>query len=994
MAKFASRAAIFCFFSLFSLLFAYPVFAGGGRDADLNRADEYIRNRQHDEAILILTDFARRNPFRFDEAQQRLRRIYQIRDEFNRTADNLIETLVNDPNDNERILALSRHLYTLEHESSPLLVNFVARTREIAQFNVNRTRLRGILERGRQYLDNNESFAALQTYAEGMSFMRDEFFSAGFGEEINSDVIRETENVNMILASFQQASSQMGAISNELIRAVNSGDVSGIPEITRRLTAAMDNFIAMKHVLYTSVNTFERILNQIRTNNPEIGDRNHLSFVSMVIRGRPGESITEGMLGAFNNYWVYSISSAVSSIIQYVEGANRAAIASLNARHYPLVISSLNNMEYYRNLTPLYFDKHRQLFENAGGQTAVLYGSTVLNKDINQFMEIRALSEANAFLIQAANIASRQNIDRSSLTRFQGGNITAPQALNEEQQTRNIILTVHRSIAEIVTRANQVHVDINRHHEVMHVLNAANAIGNIQSFYVAEEQQSAIRYYTIAQSNLSLTLAGRRAQLERSVSLLEGERIINEDGAEETLHYPAEALAELNIMLSGITAELQNINAVLAQSLNEQQESSERTELVATVNELTLIRNQGVTLSQTARSRANQAEAHRLEGERLFREAQSAFARRDYETARDRIRRADTRLSESLALQESSALRQMRDTQLISLDQSINRAENEAVIVEVRNMVNNARTQYYNGNFIQAEEILVRARSRWSNTNSDDNEEIVLWLGFVRTALSATSGRVIPPTAPLFPEMSQLLSQAQRNFEEGMRHINAGQQTQGRTKFDEARQLTREVRLMFPINQEAGILDLRIEQFLDPAAFNASFEQRLRNAQNRIRLTRSMEAYAELVNLSEINPNYPNMRAIIVEAEIIIGIRPPPPNPADLARSRELTAAANRIFESRQTAQYPIALTQLAEAINLNPDNTDAPRIRDRIMNQMSVPGNTVLSSQDEAEYQRALRELQAGNNLVAYAIVQRLMQNPRNRNITKLVELEQRIRF
>jgi len=991
MVKFVQRTAIFCFFSIF---IAIPAFAGGARDADLARADELIKERQHEEAILILADFARRNPLRFEEAQQRLRRIYRIRDEFNRTADALIDTLINHPDDNEKILELSLHLYSLEHESSPLLVNFVASAREIAQFNITRTQLRRIMERGRLQLDSGESLAAIRTYSEGMGFMREEFFIAGFGDTVNREVTRETENINTIIAAFQQTSSQMGAIANDLIRAINSGSTAGIPEITTRLTTAMDNFIALKHRLYSSVNAIERVLTQIRTVNPDIGDRNHLSFVSMVVRGRSGEPVTEGMLGAFDNYWDNTIGSVVSSIIQYAEGANRAAVASLNSRHFSLVVSTLANMEYYRNLTPLYFDKHRQLFENPGGQAAVLYGSTILNKDIGQYINIRALSEANAFLTQAANVASRQNIDTTTLTRFQEGVLSSAQALAAEQQTRNNILVLQRSISDIVTRANQVHTDINRYYEVIHVQNAANAIQNIHAFYVAEEHQSSLRYFSIAQSNLSNTLAARRNQLARSRSLLDGERVTNEDGVEVVYYYPAEALTELNALLAGITSELQNINTVMRQNENDPSEAEAIAELGATVSELTSIRNQGYTLANTARDRSNQAEALRVEGERLFREAQAAFARRDYDTARDRVRRADSRLSESLAIQESASLRQFRDSQLISLDQSINRAENEAVIVEVRNLVNTARTQYYNGNFLQAEENLTRARNRWANTNSEPNEEIVIWLGFVRTALSATSGRIIPPTAPLFPEMSQLLSQAQRNYEEGVRLINAGQRTQGNSKFDEARQLTREVRLMFPINQEAGILDLRIEQFLDPAAFNASFEQRLRNAQTRIRQTRSMEAYAELVNLSEINPSYPNMRAIIIEAEIIIGIRPPPPNPADLARSRELTVAANRIYESRQTAQYPVALEQLREAISLNPENLEAPRIRDRIMNQTPLPGNTVLSSQDEAQYQLALRELQAGNNLTAYAIVQRLLQNPRNRNVQKVVELEQRIRF
>jgi hypothetical protein len=125
-----------------------------------------------------------------------------------------------------------------------------------------------------------------------------------------------------------------------------------------------------------------------------------------------------------------------------------------------------------------------------------------------------------------------------------------------------------------------------------------------------------------------------------------------------------------------------------------------------------------------------------------------------------------------------------------------------------------------------------------------------------------------------------------------------------------------------------------------------------------------------------------------------MGFRPPPPNPRDLARSRELTAAASRILEENNTALFEVAIAQLNEAISLNPENIEATRIKDRILNRAGSSGSVVLSSEDEAEYQRAVREFQAGNNLVAFAIVDKLLQNPRNRNITKLVELHRRIQL
>jgi hypothetical protein len=988
---------IFTIFLLFTVL--TPLFGGGGQDADLSKADTLIKNKKYDEAISILSAYARRNPDKMDLAQKRMRKIYQLQDDFNQSANELINTILNDPQNAEKILELSNKLYSLESDKNPILENFVSRTQEIAQFNVSRNRLASIMQRGRELLDKGESAAAIQVYAEGMDFMRDEFFSGGYGANIENEANAQTERINSILASFQQTSSQMGTISNELIRAINSSTPTvGINEITSRLASAVDGFIALKQELYATDAVFAGILNVIRAREPEIVDRNHISFIRISINGRADENKQEGMLGAFDVYWKYSIEPVNTAITQFLQKVNSTALTAFSGGNYAAAISSLDRMADYTNISPMLFDKHRRLFDGAKPQTITLYGNNILRVDIPPYLEIKALGESNNIILQAANTGLRQNIDRSSLVRWREGTINATAALSIEQQTRNAITGMQNTINTIRTNANQINTEINTYQNIQYIPNALTAVNTLYSQLINEERLSAQRYYSIAYNSLQDSLTARKKELERGNNFLNGENRTGSNGVVTVLRYPAEALTELNAMLSTLAVDLQNGNNVLGQFKNEPSTVSSDAEITSTlqkyqsaVNELESIRTQGLTLAGTARSRSTQAEAFRQEGERLSREAQAAYQRQNYDLARERIQRASDRFSDSLEIQESASLRQMRDTQLVNLGQQIAISENEAIIAEVRNLLNNARTVYFNGNFQQAEDILTRARNRWRITNSDDNEEINYWLGIIRTAMSASSDRVIPPTAPLYAEMSQLLNQAQRNFDEGARYINAGQRSLGVAKFDEARQLTRQVRLIFPVNQEAGILDLRIEQFLDPATFNASFEQRLRNAIAGTK-RRSIESFADLQNLAEINPRYPNLTAILNQAEIDMGYRPPPPNPANIARSRELTASARRIFESNAAAQYEVALTQLNEAITLNPQNTEATQVRDRLLSRMSVPGGIVLSSEDEADYQRALRELNLGNSLVALSLVERLLQNPKNRNITKLVELQRRI--
>ncbi|MDR1587024.1 MAG: hypothetical protein LBS57_06190, partial [Treponema sp.] len=227
--------------------------------------------------------------------------------------------------------------------------------------------------------------------------------------------------------------------------------------------------------------------------------------------------------------------------------------------------------------------------------------------------------------------------------------------------------------------------------------------------------------------------------------------------------------------------------------------------------------------------------------------------------------------------------------------------------------------------------------------------------------------------------------------DEGVRYINAGQRTQGLAKFGDARQKTQKVKLMFPVNQEAGMLELRMDQLTDLPAFNASFDRRVQEARAGTK-RRSAESFADLQNLAEINSRYPNMAAILTEAEIDMGYRLPPPNPRDLARSVELTRAAQQVLEGNIRAQYEVALRQVTEALTLNPNNSSATSIKDRL--QILIGGNTevVMDSNTRQDYDRALREFTQRNYLVANAIVQQLLQNPRNRNIPQIIELQRRI--
>jgi tetratricopeptide (TPR) repeat protein len=243
--------------------------------------------------------------------------------------------------------------------------------------------------------------------------------------------------------------------------------------------------------------------------------------------------------------------------------------------------------------------------------------------------------------------------------------------------------------------------------------------------------------------------------------------------------------------------------------------------------------------------------------------------------------------------------------------------------------------------------------------------------------------------------MSQLLSDAHKAYDEGLRFISQGRRSDALERFAQSRQKTEEVRLVFPVNQEASILQLRIDQVIDPPAFQAMFTQRFNNdmAALRSKSPQSREAYADLLDLNTINPRYPGMQAALTEAEIILELRPPPPDPAAIARSNEYTRNAQAIVDAGVQSQMEVALTYINRALEENPNNQEAMRLKDIIVPLAGGTKTAVLDSETKREYEAAVRELLAGNRINALAIVERLLQEPKNKGVSLLLDLQQRIR-
>ncbi|MDR0719569.1 MAG: hypothetical protein LBF78_08040 [Treponema sp.] len=998
---------------MFSLLLAVLVFfaaavpleARGTRDAVLQEADSLIENKRYDDAIQTLTEYIKINPDKFDDAQKRLQRIVKLREQYNTFADELLDVLVNDPDNNEKIVELTDRLTSIEPASNPSVRRFLNQIRALAAFNLNRKRLDNIMEQGRALLVQGDYGGALRMYASGLDIYRADFFDSGFGEEMEQAARTGIE-------VLERGVNEFGPVAERLDSAVQR--LSGLPQdaAPEQINESYGEFasvVAELTRIFGSIvevgNSFEENLIVLQSADENIGDQSFLAFAGRLIRGPADRG--EGMIGALDRYWQDRAGRGeryVASLAERNFNAVKGALAADSYGQLSLIDQTRDYLGILFNMDDIWLGFYRA----AGMPETTIFDKPVLVSKVPDVLRHESMDRSLAFMRILNDIGERSEVLTSpgflALNNFRQGTMNAAAAVSEELVNRR---NFNALAGEVSALEDGVSLDIalignDGASYLQDTLSLAKALNEKLK---NQEFAAIVRRYTISNEDLFGEVSARETEFAEANRMLQGISL-ESGGTVFIAHYPAEALAAFTGMslkasvnlnsgrelLDAYAAESPDLIASGVSARNVAPLYSEAGRLVSRLEDL---RSRSGALSADARTRIARADALRLEGDRLIQESRAALGRNNFDIARDRLDRATNRYNESLSIQESASLRSSWDTRLLELGADIVRIENEIVVRDVRALVTNARNNYYAGNLEQAEDQLVRAQNRWNTTNSTADPEVIYWLGLVRGALSLQSQRTIPPTAPLYAEMSQFLSDAKKNYEEGVRLSQNNQKQSALQSFDKARQKTREVRLMFPMNKEARLLDLRIEQQMDLPAFNAAFQSRLNEAVAGTKPDRrSPESFADLQDLVEINPSYPRIRELLSQAEIDMGYRPPPPDPRDLAESTRLTREAQAILNLRDQEQYPFALTRLDRALELNPNNNDAMIAKDVVLTRMTGTGIIVLDYDSQREYDRAVQEYIQGNYLTANAIVQQLLQNPRNRNSTLILELQRRIQL
>lgn len=992
-----------------------PVFASGSKESDFEHIDNLIEERNYTEALALLSDYMSRHPHDFDRCQQRIKKILKVRAEYAETAETLIDVILNEPENDEKKLQMISSLEGMEKNSTESTKKFIADTRVAAEFTYNRAKFEELIEKGSAETRQGNYAASLRTNYSGFELYNVTFHERGYDKKFVAEIDDALNLILKTISDYEAAGVELNKAFDSLNTSIKNADKKNMASALQNAEKQTAYFAELRNKIADSGYLFKNSFEYLSEQDPELTEASFLAFAYRFVLGRSSTK-DSGMIAAMDTHICRLVEQSKNSML---------ALIDKNFEDLSAILSDYETLSFVKNKSAI-SDSRKNALETlaAGlrisdfykklkyGPFAGAYGSIVYEQSDTSFR--KKLEEGNLICDVLQN-----QLEQNSNYAQTSGIIAKNMLVKPDTEDEELLASYSSAAAARIKKSDKSYIQfVKEQTDTLLKIKSASLINkdafgaglsNVNGFNyisaarkIASSADATISHveddtYGLWQSLFDDFCAGAENIAASGEAVYEkAYPMLNEKLDPEAKSHPKELIPLMNAALTDIS-KYRPVIVSLKAELNEAPFNTEfiKKELDADIERMNKTESTGRALVVAAQDRVVLSQRAKNEADLRFNQAEKALAKQNFQDARDYLQRSRTKYNESLLYQDSDELRIKTDSSLISLGAEINRAENELVVREVRTLKTQAKNMYYAGNFEQAELLLSQAKTRWASTNVDEDPEITALQSLVGTALSMKTGRVIPTSAPLYPEMSQILSIANQYYNQGSQLMKEGKTKEAESVLNNAKQKLRELQLVYPLNQEASLLTLRIDKLIDPDAFEEFFKQKVNSAQtDYLDPKKQQTVYADLLDLAEINPNYPGLKKFIYNVEIKLGIRVLPPDQTALRKAEQLTREAAKIYDSNKRDEITLnsALAKVNEALKFNPDNTDAQVLKDRINTALGGSGTAVLPAEAENLYQQAVIQLQQGNTLQAAAIVSKLMQNAQYRKASKILDLKKKV--
>jgi len=922
------------------------------------QARELIAQRNYNDAILILTTVVKEEPDRQDEAQELIGQIVRLRNQYNSDYETLIDLLYKDKDEAQALIIIAQ-LEALDKNPNKQVADDIKQAKRSARLISNNKRYRDIMSRALALLERKEYGQAVQVYLEGSDLAKDMFLESGFGNVLTNQVDRAWEDLKSASALLVQAEARLKALPAQGTTLLAS---EGSSAALDRLLVTIKDLATWRQRVWADGRLF-RLQNEFLVKNSRQDDF-FLSYSYLFVNGPPEGKTPEGILGAIDRLWADALDPWTAQIRTGVEARYLQAKTALDQGRYAEASAAFEGLRIRtrQGLDVIALWNRLAGFDETGAM------DPVFRTKLNQILPL-------AFWLEQRMILASQGLQASK---------DLPQGASLIASTIPVRAGLELARAEMKAQkdsfASFVSSSVRRELQTQNLSGSGITMLDSAAFFTS--WQTTWTGYRALALKQEAEFVDRRGSLDYSLldgrfSGLQTNLLENQELVEGKVKYPLQAtnrLEELRPLQDLLAKDLATFIS-LYDSEPQEMKTPAVTRWPVRGNELLarLISAQTLQSRLLTAAKANYAQSQlaKKQGQDLVAPVNAAIQAENFTLARSSLNQLSTRFSQSLALQEDQAFRSDSDIQVKTLFDLILKGENEVVVREVRRLITQGSQAYLDQQFQSAEQILLRARSRWATTNAETNSEVEYWLTLANYALSVTTGRELSPIDPLFNEVQQLLNFARRDYTLGQELLSKGQKAAGLELMKAARDVLGKILLPFPLNQEARLLNLEILKASDPENFPALFKQSFDAAVARI-ATDATTAYNDLQDLDKIQPNYAGMAAAIKLVRKRLNLDREAVDPKVIAQAKALVAQATRTFDGGNLAQLPTAQAQIRQALQLDPTNGEAQALFDKITLRLAPTVVTLTPSQvgelnEILDLLRAQRTLEALSRLTEF---------------------------
>ncbi len=990
------KNVLFAIISIFILaLIPHRAFPMGKSDDPIRQARELVARNRINEAILLLEQTVREDPDRIQQAEDLLRTIREIRGEYNILFDELIDNLVNNPDDIERTLEIIEEMERLDEFPNQRVVEQIEDARIVAQLAYDRNLLDRRMDEARELLAEGEYAAAVDTYMSLRELQKDRFEARGYGDifintvnEAVSEVPEVAEEFVERLVTYRQLGQQVRLAATEDLEEVDREDLSAFFSDAVQMVELLSRVTLLSGEMAV-------IRSQVPLQFPNDPVDWFLNFQETILRGRLSLRGEEGLAYAMERAYLDSMVPLVEAgrngTLELLALGNSAAAADRHdeaAQFYSEAQANSIIWVQAEGARAGLFDMTGDVTEIVDGLTSEYAGSIVTAGGTTEV--VRSLENLSNTMSVFVETGSNREDTLFSLE-------------SRKDSTSGIVLTLNTGEAEWQSRRDsflQLPSELMEQPLKERIDRVDNAWASGLERAIAREQSLVSRIASLRTEEIPAAIERYRRELSTTAPLNDGVEVSigDEEGAVRISRYPDDALENYQTVLDDAAADIAVVQNALETVQNEP-EYVRSGEIVAIAEERLIDLEENLEeILRRAEEGAAQSEELIAESESLIAEAlartadmRAAIRATQINAARNNFEAVREAYFESLELREDPEFREIVDARIQGLGDELRELENVIVVQRVRELLTQANNFYNQDEFVAARDTLLEAQQTWEQTNVTSNSEIDRLLRLVTAALSLEEGRDLALTDPLYPILSNYLSIARDDYNRAIALYEAGREVPAEPLFDRAIENLRNVRDVRPLNWDARILELRIAQVRNAGDFETVFATRYEQALNRLDEDGPLEVYSELEVLAEINPDYPGIQEQIRRLEITLNLRP---DPVDAARRQQASALYQRAenLSGGSRDQAIVAVSLLEEAVVLDPTNGQAAFLLDQLRIRLGGQATVALTTSDEQQYRRAETLFSQGQALQAFSIVERLLRDEENRNYPPLVDLRRRI--